>query len=256
MLHDLVTTNIFAFLLIFMRLGVALMVMPGIGDTFVTPQVRLLFALSMSFILTPVLAMNLPAVPVQSLPFFSLLITEAFVGMFIGTVMRIMISALDTAGMIVSIQAGFSNAMIFNPLTGTQGSILGSVYSMTGVVLLFVSNLHHYMLASVVDSYTLFPATGHLPDMEGLSQAITLIVSLAFKVGVQMAIPFIVVGLIVQVGFGLLGKLMPQVQIFFLAMPAQILLSLIMITMALSTGILFWLNSFETIVTNAVAPLK
>lgn len=256
MLHEIVTTNIFAFLLIFMRLGVALMVMPGIGDSFVTPQVRLLFALSMSFILTPVLAMNLPAVPVQSLPFFSLLITEAFVGMFIGTVMRIMISALDTAGMIVSIQAGFSNAMIFNPLTGTQGSILGSVYSMTGVVLLFVSNLHHYMLASVVDSYTLFPATGHLPDMEGLSQAITLIVSLAFKVGVQMAIPFIVVGLIVQIGFGLLGKLMPQVQIFFLAMPAQILLSLVMITMALSTGILFWLNSFETIVTNAVAPLK
>lgn len=256
MLHEIVTTNIFAFLLIFMRLGVALMVMPGIGDSFVTPQIRLLFALSMSFILTPVLAMNLPAVPVQSLPFFSLLITEAFVGMFIGTVMRIMISALDTAGMIVSIQAGFSNAMIFNPLTGTQGSILGSVYSMTGVVLLFVSNLHHYMLASVVDSYTLFPATGHLPDMEGLSQAITLIVSLAFKVGVQMAIPFIVVGLIVQIGFGLLGKLMPQVQIFFLAMPAQILLSLIMITMALSTGILFWLNSFETIVTNAVAPLK
>lgn len=255
MLHDIVVGNLFAFLLIFMRFGMALMLMPGIGDSFVTPQVRLLFALAMSFVLTPVLAAQLPAVPAQSLPFFSLLITEAFIGIFIGTVMRIMISALDTAGMVVSMQAGFANAMLFNPLTGTQGSLLGSVYSMTGVTLLFVTNMHHYMLASVVESYSLFPASGVLPDMGQLSLAIAEIVNTAFKIGVQIALPFLIVGLIVQIGFGVLGKLMPQIQIFFLAIPAQILLSLIMLSIVLSAAFMFWIGHFEAMVTNVVTPL-
>src|SRR4051812_20025708 len=114
-LQELVVNNIFAFLLIFMRFGVALMIMPGIGDTFVSPTVRLLFAAAISFILTPVLAPHLPAIPSNTGVFIELLLSEVFIGIFIGLIMRIMISALDTAGTIVSIQASLSNASLFNP---------------------------------------------------------------------------------------------------------------------------------------------
>src|SRR4051812_47900789 len=97
LLQDLIVGHVFAFLLIFMRLGTALMIMPGIGDTFVSPQLRLSFALGMGFVLTPFLAHNLPAPPAQAVVMVELLMTEAFIGLFIGTVMRIMIGALDTA---------------------------------------------------------------------------------------------------------------------------------------------------------------
>src|SRR6218665_2421514 len=98
LLQQIVVGNLFAFLLIFMRFGMALMIMPGIGDSFVTGQVRLLFAISFCFVLTPVLSTALPPMPASAPAFILLLLSEAFIGLFIGTVMRILISALDTAG--------------------------------------------------------------------------------------------------------------------------------------------------------------
>jgi flagellar biosynthetic protein FliR len=252
LLQDLVVGHVFAFLLIFMRLGMALTVMPGIGDAFVSMQIRLSFALAMSFVLTPFLASHLPAPPAQSIAMVELLLSEAFIGLFIGTIMRIMIGALDTAGMVISIQAGYSNALVFNPATSTQGSVVGALYSMMGVTLLFVTNMHHYMLATVVDSYQLFPANGHLIDMESTLEVIKRTVSAAFRIGVELATPFLIVGTLLQIGFGLLGRLMPQVQIFFMALPLQIMLSLVMLTMVMSAGLLFWLNSYESAITGVL----
>jgi flagellar biosynthetic protein FliR len=253
-LQEMLVGNLFAFLLIFMRFGTALMIMPGIGDTFVSPMMRLLFALAMSFVLTPVLSSHLPAIPANTGTFLALLASEAFIGIFIGTVMRILVSALDTAGTIVSVQAGLSNATLFNPATEAQGSIISAVYSSLGVTILLVANFHHQMLASVVDSYQLYPATGAFPAMGDLLETISKTVTVAFKIGVQMAIPFLVVGTLVQIGFGVLGRLMPQLQIFFVAMPLQIFLSLLILALTLSSSVIYWLNGYETILSQSTNP--
>lgn len=244
LLQQIVVGNLFAFLLIFMRFGSAIMLMPGIGDSFVTPQVRLLFTVSFCFVLTPVLSTALPAIPASTPALIILLLSEAFIGIFIGTVMRILVSALDTAGATISLQAGFANAMVFNPATATQGSLVGALYSLLGLTLIFITNLHHFLLAAVADSYILFPAQGLFPDLGSVSDIIARAVSTAFATGIQIAMPFVVVGLLINITFGLLGRLMPQIQIFFLALPVQILMSLVVLTMVLSAGMLYWLNNY------------
>lgn len=254
LLNDILVSHLSAFMLIFMRTGFALMIMPGIGDSFVSPQIRLHFALGFAFVLTPFLAPHLPALPAHAPDLVKLLASEAFLGIFIGTVMRIMIMSLDTAGTVISIQSGFANAMVFNPNTASQGTLMGALYSVMGVTLLMVTNMHHYMLASIIDSYTLFPAIAKAPDMQPIMEAVVQTVGASFRIGVQLAIPFLIVGLVTQIAFGLLGRLMPQVQIFFLAMPVQILLSLILLTMVLSAGMLFWLKGFESLVNDALNP--
>lgn len=253
-LQELIVGNIFAFLLIFMRFGTALMIMPGIGDSFVSPTMRLLFALAMSFVLTPVLAAHLPSLPGNTGALLALLVVEAFIGLFIGTVMRILLSALDTAGTIVSIQAGFSNAMIFNPGMEAQGTIMSAVYSSLGVTIMLTADFHHQMLAAVVDSYRLYPADGLFPDMGTLSEIIGKTVTTAFKIGVQIAVPFLIVGTLVQVGFGLLGRLMPQLQVFFVAMPVQIFLCLLILAMTLSASTLYWLDGYTTVLAQSLNP--
>ncbi|MBI1214330.1 MAG: flagellar biosynthetic protein FliR [Alphaproteobacteria bacterium] len=250
-LQDIITGEVSAFLLIFMRFGVALMIMPGIGEMFVSPQIRLNFAIALSFVLTPFLAHSLPPLPGDAVPMVELLLSEAFIGFFIGTVMRILVSALDTAGMIISIQAGYSNAQVFNPVTSTQGSLVGSLYSTLGVTLLFVTNMDHYMLASVVESYRIFPSTGSLIDVESAYHVILNVVSIAFKTGVQLAMPFLLVGLLLQIALGVMGRLMPQIQIFFLAMPVQIFISLVIMTMVISAGMLYWLDNFQSVLAGA-----
>ena len=252
-LQELIIGNLFAFLLIFMRFGLAMMIMPGIGDSFVSVQVRLLFALAISFVLTPVLSPLLPAIPGNSGIFIMLLLSEAFIGLFIGTIMRIMVSALDTAGTIVSLQAGFSNATLFNPSTGSQSTIMSAVYSSLGVTILLVADIHHQMISAIVDSYQLFPATGIFPDTGSISEVIGKTVAISFKIGVQLAIPFLIVGTLMYIGLGLLGRLMPQLQVFFLAMPLQILLSLVVLFLVVSSGILYWQNEFESVMTQSFA---
>lgn len=253
-LQELINVHFFAFLVIFMRFGLALMIMPGIGDSFVTAPVRLFFALSLCLILTPPLAALMPAPPSQAAALVGLLVCEALIGMFIGSVMRILISALDTAGSIVSLQSGFSSALLFNPVSLGQGSLIGSVYSMLGVTLLMVLNMHHYMIATIVDSYQIMPANGQMPDFGTFSQIIAGIVSIAFKLGVQIALPFLILGLIMQMGLGVMGRLMPQIQIFFLALPAQVGIGLIILTMTLSSGMMFWANAYEATIAQALTP--
>lgn len=245
LLETVIVGNIFAFILVFSRIGSAIMIMPGIGDSFVSPEIRLLFALALSFVVMPALAPSLPPPPADVFGYVLLVGSETLLGIFIGTVMRVLMAALDTAGMVISMQAGFANVMVLNPAAGSQGSIAGALYAMAGTLLIMVTDLHHMLLASVFDSYALFPASGILPDAGSMLDVVARAVDLAFKTGFSMAIPFIVVGVLLQIGFGILGRLMPQVQIFFLALPAQVLIGLVTLAMTFSAGILLWLNQTE-----------
>jgi flagellar biosynthetic protein FliR len=119
---------------------------------------------------------------------------------------------------------------------------------------MLVSDMHHQLLASIVDSYDLYPASGILPPTNQISEAIGKTVTMAFKIGVQIAIPFLVVGTLMQIGFGVLGRLLPQIQVFFLALPLQIFLSLLTLLMVLTSSILFWLQGYESVLIHSITP--
>ena len=243
-IEEFLVSGIFAFLLIFTRLGTAMMIMPGIGDSFVNTRVRLLMVLGMSFVLTPIvqgfLPEQIPAFPV----IFSLILMEFVIGLFVGTMARIFMIALDVAGMLISTTSGLANAQVFNPTLASQGSITGAFLSVTGVVLLFATNMHHMLIYGLVESYHMFPL-GAVPDTASMAQLVAQAFSSSFKVGFQLAIPFIVVAMLLYIGMGVLTRLMPQVQVFILALPVQIMLSLLTLGLVLSAIMLFWLRSFE-----------
>lgn len=243
-IEEFLVSGVFAFMLIFVRLGTALMIMPGIGDSFVPTNIRLMMALGLSFVLVPVVQNFIPS-PVPAFPvLFSLILMEFVIGLFIGTIARILIAALDTAGMVISMTSGLANAQVFNPSLATQGSITGAFLSMTGVVLLFVTNMHHMLIHGLVDSYHMFPVGG-VPDTGSMAEMLSRAFATSFLIGFQIAIPFVVVAILLYIGMGVLSRLMPQVQVFILALPIQIMLSMLTLTLVLSTAMLFWLTRFE-----------
>ena len=242
--EEFLVSGIFAFLLIFTRMGTAMMIMPGIGDSFVNTRVRLLMALGISFVLTPVIQGYMPE-QVPSFPvLFSLIMMEFVTGLFVGTMARIFMIALDVAGMLISTTSGLSNAQVFNPAFSSQGSITGAFLSMTGVVLLFATNLHHMLIYGLVESYKMFPV-GAVPDTGSMAQLMTSAFSTSFLIGFQIAIPFVVVAIMLYIGMGVLSRLMPQVQVFILALPVQIMLALVTLSLSLSAIFLFWLTKYE-----------
>lgn len=253
-LHEFLVTNVFAFLLIFTRIGTAMMIMPGIGDTFVSTNIRLLFAVAVSFAMVPVLQGFLPAVPSTAAGFALLLGFETLTGIFIGTIMRIMMSAVDTAGMVIALQSGFGNALLFNPMLGAQGSVIGVLLSVMMITLMMAMNLHHLMLGAVFESYQLLPATGASLDTETMAQVIARIVSVSFATGVKMAIPFLILGLILYFAFGVLNKLLPQIQFFVLALPVQILMSIITLGFVVSAMAFYFVSVYEDTLVQTLVP--
>ena len=97
-LQTFLTTGIFAFLLVFVRIGTAFMIMPGVGDSFVPQNIRLYLALGLSLVLAPVIRPFIPD-PMPALPALFLLIFMEFVtGLFFGTIARVLMVALDVFG--------------------------------------------------------------------------------------------------------------------------------------------------------------
>lgn len=239
------TSGVFAFLLVFMRLGTGLMLLPGFGDFFIPQHVRLLIALALSLVLAPVVAPSLPS-PVPGGSQLLVLIGAEFVtGLFIGTVARIFMTALDTAGMMISMTSGLGSAQMFNPAFATQGSLVGAFLSISGVMILLAADMHHFLLRALVGSYTFFPVGG-LPDAGSMAETISRTVSASFLTGIQLSIPFIIVSVMIYVGMGVLSRLMPQIQVFLIAVPVQIVITLLAFALVVSSMFLFWAQAFES----------
>lgn len=245
---DLLVADLFAFFLVFARLGATLMMLPGFGETYVSPRARLALAGVTTLVVTPTVADLLPSMPGSSGALAVLLIGEIVIGLFLGTVARIIMSALHTAGTVFSFQSGLANALTFDPVSASQASVMSLFLSVAGIVLVFSADLHHVMLRAMVDSYgTMTP--GVMPMIGDMAWSISRVVAETFRLGIQLSAPFIAVGLVFYLGIGLLARLMPQVQIFFIAMPVQIFLGFA--TMALSVILILqwfadqWLEMFS-----------
>lgn len=244
-LETFLTTHVFYFMLVFARIGSAVMIMPGVGDSFVSARVRLLFALGFSFILFPVLTPYMPKTVPDEVTLTLLLMMEVITGLLIGTIARIFMTALDVAGMVISFSSSLSNAQLFNPSLAAQGSLLGAFLSVTGTTFLLATDMHHFLIMGIIESYETF-TLGKFINTGSMAELVSKAVASSFMIGVQIAAPFIVLTLLIYIGMGVLSRLMPQVQVFLLALPLQILLSLILMTLVLSAGFMYWVLQFES----------
>lgn len=249
-LEDILVGGVWVYLLTFARVGATLMIMPGTGDSFTPTQMRLMFALAFSFVVAPLVLDYLPAQPESTMAMMLILIKEVFIGVFFGTIARIMIAILDIAGMIVSIQSAMANAQIFNPQFATQGSLMGAFLSMTGMVLFFAFGLHQIMLAGIIQSYEMLPAVNWYFPAEDFARAMAGYFAQAFIVAVQLVMPLFVIILMLYVAMGILGRLMPQLQIFIFLIPIQVTLSLLIMITTLHLLMSNWGQYFMDVITS------
>ncbi len=238
---------IYSFFLIFGRVGVMMMILPALGETMVPQRLRLVFALSVSIVLYPVVSNALPALPATLSGIIWLLISEMIVGAAIGLTIRLSMSALQVAGTAIAFQTGLAFAQNVDPTQGTQSAIFATFMSMTAVTLIFLTDLHHLMLGAVGESYTLFRPGNILPIGDFSETAVTT-VARSFTVAIKIAAPFLAFGLIFYAGIGVLSRLMPQVQIFFVVMPLNIWIGFVLFALLLGAGITLFLAHFKSIV--------
>jgi flagellar biosynthetic protein FliR len=222
LLDTILPQQIFAFLLLFVRVGGLLMVFPGIGESFVTPRFRLGLALAVAFVLTGPLAARVPALPSDGGTLLLLIAMETVIGLSIGIAARILLSALNVAGNVIAIQTGLAFAVSVDPTQGAQGAIVSTFLVTLAIVLIFISGAHTLLFAGIMRSYDLFPPGAPAPVGDFL-ELIVRFTSSSFLLGIELSVPFLVLSLVFYAGIGVVSKMMPQFQIFFISMPLSIL---------------------------------
>ena len=244
-LSDLLSGGIYALILVLARIGTAFAFFPGFGDTYVNSQTRMLISLAISFVLLPALWPLLPAMPKDISSLVALFGHEVVWGFFLGITARLMMMALDMAGILIATNTGLSAATSFNPALASAGPIVTSFLTMSAILVLFATNLHHMLIESLVQSYTFFKVSDPLPVAD-ITQTAVEIISHATKLGFQLAAPFVVMGLVFNVGLGLLARLVPQMQVFLIGLPVQVMVGLTLLSLILMTMIQLWLAHFQS----------
>lgn len=212
------------FLLMFARLGTMAMLMPGLGERGVPVRVRLVIAIMLTLALLPIYSDAYTIDLAQGFgPIVSVLIQEVLIGAVLGLTARLALSALIVAGTTIAYQLGLGFSMAVDPTQDQQSVLVSNFLSILGVALIFASDLHHVAIGALDQSYALFRPGTMLPSGD-VAQLMIQTVSGAFRVGIQLAAPFLVFGILFNVGLGVLTRLMPQLQVFFLGLPASIMI--------------------------------
>lgn len=242
-------TGIFlVYFLVFARVGGMVMLMPGVGESSVPARVRLMFALGLAIVMAPSVASAYPNTnPLSLIALIILLVQELVVGVLLGTMARMITSALSVGGYLIANQVGLSMAQTVDPGSSSsndQGAVLGNFLTMIGLVAVFATNLHHLLIGAIGGSYHIIPPGSQLPTADMAELAIRF-TSAAFVLGFQLAAPFLVFGFVVNLAFGVLSRLMPQLQIFFIVSPVSLLLGFTLLALFLGTIITLYLDFFS-----------
>lgn len=222
------------------------MLLPALGESSIPVRMRLTIALLLSLVLYPVIQDRYPAGLLNNMMQLAIMLGgELLLGFAIGLCAKMITSALQTAGMIIASQSSLAMALggdVTN--SGQQGTLVANYLSILGITLIFVTDTHYLVIAALHDSFTLFPPGSWLP-LADFAELATQTFAGVFSVAVRLSAPFIVVGIVFYFGLGLLNKLMPQMQIFFIAMPVNIAIGLGLLLVLLSTIMTVYLGHFE-----------
>jgi flagellar biosynthetic protein FliR len=230
--------------LVFVRVGAMVMLMPGIGDTAVPQRIRLSFALLMSMILAPLVYRSVGPIPSSVGGLAGAVIHEVLIGLMIGSVLKLFFTAMSTAGEIISMQTTLSFAQSVNPSMGQSSSAVSTFLTMLGLTLIMATDLHHLFLGAIVKSYDLFPFTRAVPVNDAATLAVRTVAQ-SFSLGVQLAAPVIVFSLVFNLATGLVGRVMPAFQIFFVASPLSVILGLSLLALSLGGIAMVWTDRYR-----------
>jgi flagellar biosynthetic protein FliR len=244
--HYATGQQVYAAGMIFARVGAMVMLLPGIGEQVVPPRIRLSFAILLAMILTPIAAAAIGPLPTDGFTLLGRIIHETLIGLMFGAILRMFLTSLAVAGEVVSIQTTLSFSQTANPMQAQPSESLSTFLALMGATLVFATGLHRQFFEAMVSSYQLFPPGKPFPTNDATALAIQTI-GKSFGLGLQLAAPVIVFALVFNIATGLVARVMPQFQVFFVASPLSVLLGLSIFTLSIGVIGVVWINRYEAL---------
>jgi flagellar biosynthetic protein FliR len=232
----------FAFVLVTARIGAALTLLPGLGEAASPAMVRIGLCLAVTVLLLPGIAPLVPPVPEASMQAAFMVAAEVITGLWIGWLARLLVLALPVAGQYIAYMLGIANVLQPDQELGGQATPIARLLAVAAPLAILASGLYALPLAALAGSYQLIPPGTLLPAADTADAAVRAAAAV-FAVAVRLASPFLLVAIVWNVATGLLARLVPRLQVYFVAMPGQILGGIALLAVLATALLTAWQDS-------------
>ncbi len=227
------------FLLMLTRCSGIFMIAPFFGSLNIPVTIRAAAAFAFTLVLFPVVdGLGTVAAPPSVWAFAGSVLAELFIGWLIGFIAYVCFSAIHMAGKVMDMQVGFAVVNVMDPTSGQQIPLIGSLLYNLGIIVFLVTNGHHVIITALVESFRMVPLAAMQPNLS-LTMLLVDFTNGIFVTGMKIAMPVTFAILLVNVALGILARTMPQMNIFVVGIPLQLMVGVGVLSMLLPFYVMF-----------------
>lgn len=224
--------DFYVFLLVFARVGGMMVAAPLLGNKAIPHMVKAGLAFVFAMSLVPLVAPHTGPIPLHPLLLAANVMKDALMGMCMGYLSRILFTAVEMAGYFIDTQMGFGFINLINPFSEQQSSPLSAFEYQLAITLFLLASGHLILLSAVMDSFKVLPP-GAVSPHAGFGLTIVPMLRAMFALGLKIALPGVGVLMVMDVAFGFVARMVPQINVFIVGIPAKIIIGLATVAMLL-----------------------
>jgi flagellar biosynthetic protein FliR len=223
--------------LVLARLGAAVLLLPGLGEQDVPASIRLALMLALIALMLPGLAGGLPPLPAELPELLRLILAETAIGLWLGLLARLVALALAQAGQVAALMIGLASPLQTDPMLGAHSTATGRLFTLMAAVLVLSTGLYGLPLRALAESYVVLPPGDPLP-LGRTAETVARAVADSMALALRLAAPLVLAAMLGNFALGLLA---PQMQVFIIAAPGQIMGGLLLLGLLLPAMLAVWL---------------
>ena len=225
---DIYVSQFVVFLLLFVRITSLVVTAPVLGYEAVPVQVKVSLGLFLALVFYPLVSIHSPQIDTRLLPLVIVALKEVSVGLLLGFALSLIFAGARFAGDIIGLGMGFSLASVLDPESGQSTPLIGEFLYIVSMLLFLLLNGHHFVIEALQLSYAVVPIGGLSLNML-LAEGVIKLTGFVFIIAVKLAAPIVVALFLVDVGLGVLARVVPQMNVFIVSFPLKIAVGLAML---------------------------
>ncbi len=215
------------FILVLARVGPLFLLAPPFSSPMVPPRVRGIIAVGISIGLAPI-ALHGQPIPTDPFTLAALIVEGMLVGLGFAFSFGVLFAAVESAGSLADLGAGFSYGNLINPVSGNESGPITHMYSLVGIAIFFVIGGEAWVLRGLVRTFQLVPLTS-APRIATLFAGAEQVFSTIFTSALEIAAPVLIALMITDVAFGVVSRVVPQLNVFAVGFPAKVAVALLLV---------------------------
>jgi flagellar biosynthesis protein FliR len=227
LLRQLAGNELVGFILVLARVTPLFVIAPLFSSQIIPPHVRGIIAVGISIGLAPI-ALHGQHVPSDPLILLGLVVEGLLVGLGFAFTLAVLMAGVESAGGAIDVLSGFSYGQLINPMNGEESAVISRFYSLVGTLIFLVIDGDAWTLRGLARTFQLVPLTSG-PRLSSLVGGAEQVFSTVFTAALEVAAPVLVALLITDVAFGVVSRVVPQLNVFAVGFPTKVAVALLVV---------------------------